>query len=143
MTAAVPSEERLALEKRTLDLRRAGATYQEIADELGYKNRGTAYKALRRALGRTLQDSADNLRELEAARLDQLQLGSWKAAMRGDPKAVANVLRVMERRAKLLGLDAPAKTELTGAGGNPLVVVLDPDLIPREEAPGDDEPASG
>lgn len=142
MTRQTPSQDRLELEKKTLDMRRGGATYQEIADELGYKNRGTAYKAVHRAIGRTLQDSADDLRAVEADRLDRLQMGSWAAAMRGDPKAVANVLRVMERRAKLLGLDVPSKTELTGAGGNPLVVVLDPDLIPREHH-DDDEPATG
>ena len=37
--------------------------------------------------------------------------------MRGDPKAVSAAIRVAERRAKLLGLDAPAltKTELSGS----------------------------
>jgi hypothetical protein len=37
-----------------------------------------------------------------------------------DMRAVDTVLRLMDRRAKLNGLDMPAKAEVTGAGGGPL-----------------------
>jgi hypothetical protein len=35
-------------------------------------------------------------------------------------RAVDTVLRLMDRRAKLNGLDMPAKAEVTGANGGPL-----------------------
>ncbi|WP_219808152.1 hypothetical protein, partial [Streptomyces fradiae] len=37
-----------------------------------------------------------------------------------DLKAVDTVLKLMDRRAKLLGLDMPIKTELAGPGGGAL-----------------------
>jgi hypothetical protein len=35
----------------------------------------------------------------------------WTKALNGDVRAVDSVLRIMERRAKLLGLDAPTKID--------------------------------
>jgi hypothetical protein len=40
-----------------------------------------------------------------------MTLALWPAAMRGDVTAVTGLLRIMERRAKLLGLDAPVKVD--------------------------------
>ena len=37
--------------------------------------------------------------------------------MGGSDKAVNSVLRIMERRSKLMGLDAPVRHELSGPGG--------------------------
>jgi hypothetical protein len=47
------------------------------------------------------------LRVLEAGRLDQLQLAIWKSALAGHLGAIDRVLRIMERRARLFGLDTP------------------------------------
>ena len=60
---------------------------------------------MERALNRTLQQPAQALRDLETERLDRLQLALWPKAMRGDVAAVKAILRLMERRARLLGLD--------------------------------------
>ena len=38
----------------------------------------------------------------------------------GNPVFLDKILGVIDRRAKLLGLDAPTKSELTGAGGGPI-----------------------
>ena len=46
-------------------------------------------------------------------------------------QAVGALVRIAERRARLLGLDAPRKTELTGADGEPLVPVTTEDLAAR------------
>lgn len=101
----VPSDETIAREKRVLELKRAGFTFDVIARETGYAGKGPAYKAYRRALARTLQQPAAELRLLEQDRLDQLQVVVWTRALGGDEKAIASVLRIMERRARLLGLD--------------------------------------
>jgi hypothetical protein len=40
----------------------------------------------------------------------------------GNPAFLAGVMSCIERRCKLLGLDAPAKAELTGKDGGPVQV---------------------
>ena len=46
---------------------------------------------------------------LELLRLDDMLFGLWPDARRGDNTAVVTVLKIMERRSKLLGLDMPVK----------------------------------
>lgn len=109
--AAVPSPELVDKEIRVLDLRRAGFTWQRIAEQVGYADHTGAYAAYKRAIKRTMQQPADELREQEIDRLDRLQVAVWPAAMKGDTKAILTIIRLMERRAKLLGLDVPIKIE--------------------------------
>jgi hypothetical protein len=109
---------------RALELRKAGATYQAIAEQLGYAQAKGAYKAVTSALKLTLREPAEELRELEVARLDAMLLVLWRRVQAGDEKAVDRVLRIMERRARLLGLDAPRRQELSGPDGKPLAFDL-------------------
>ena len=52
----------------------AGMTYQEIADELGYANRGTVYRLVQAALTPELQEDVETHRRLGRDRLDALQV---------------------------------------------------------------------
>lgn len=111
-------------EQQGLELRLGGASYVQIAESLGMTP-GGAYKAVDRALARQAaqtEEKADKLRRLELARLERLHLGLWQKAKAGDEKAVREVLRIAERRARLLGLDAPKRNELSGPQGAPLVI---------------------
>lgn len=101
-------------ELEALQLRRSGASLDDIAQRLGYKARSSAMRAIERAMNRNLGEGADALRGLELERLDRMQLGLWPRAIAGDVKAVAAVLRIMTRRAKLLGLDAPTRVQHEG-----------------------------
>jgi hypothetical protein len=47
-------------------------TYQQVADELGYANRGTVYRIVHQALASDTADAVETLQELEVARLDAL-----------------------------------------------------------------------
>lgn len=105
-----------------LELRKRGLTYSQIAAQTGYKSAQAAHKAVMTALQRTTQEPADEVRKLELERLDALLSGVWYAAINGDDKAVNNALRIMERRAKLLGLDAPVKNEVAGPNQGPVQV---------------------
>lgn len=100
-------------EKQALSMRRAGATYQQIADALEYGNPSNAHRAVFRALDRIPVEDAKELRTVECARLDALQAAHWRLAVGGNTKNARIILQVMERRARLLGLDAPTKVELT------------------------------
>ncbi len=95
-------------------LRRNGCTYDEIAATLGYAGRGSAFKAVGAALHAVRSEEVDTYRALELARLDRLQEAVWDKAVHGNLRAVDTVLKIMARRASLLGLDAPVKREITG-----------------------------
>jgi len=108
---AVPEPEQIDRELRVLELRRMGYTWQKIADSVGYADHTGAYAAYKRAMKRTLQQPADELRSQEVDRIDNLQLILWDQAITGDVKAIMAIIKLMERRAKLLGLDAPVRIE--------------------------------
>lgn len=107
----IPSPELVDKEIKVLELRRVGLTWVRIAEEVGYADHTGAYAAYKRAIKRTMQQPADELREQELDRLDRLQVAVWPAAMKGDTRAVATIIKLMERRAKLTGLDMPIKIE--------------------------------
>jgi len=94
-------------QRRAIELRRSGCTFDEIAVKLGYSGRGGAYKAVRKALRSVIEQPALEFLALELSRLDALQQAVWDQALRGDPKAVDAVLKIMDRRATYLGLNAP------------------------------------
>lgn len=99
-------------EERALELRREGYSYREIAKAMG----GTpslAHKRVSKAMERQLvrvADLAEQVKALELDRLDAMFRGVWKQASDGGLLAIDRALRIMERRAKLLGLDAPLRT---------------------------------
>jgi hypothetical protein len=98
-------------ERQVLELRLQGYTFDVIAEHVGYASPGSAHNAYKRGLMRTLQEPSQELRDLEIARLDRLMNGVWEKALLGDVPAVNAVLKILERRAKMLGLDAPAKIQ--------------------------------
>lgn len=96
-------------ERDALELRKGGMTFERIAEQLGYADRSGAWRAVNAALSATLQEPSDELRRLECERLDALLLAMWPKALEGSTWHVDRCLAVMDRRAKLLGLDAPTR----------------------------------
>ena len=107
----VPDPELVDREIKVLELRRAGLTWQRISEETGYADASGAYLAYKRAIKRTMQQPADELREQELDRIDRLQLALWPKAMKGDNASVNTIVRLMERSARLIGLDTPIKIQ--------------------------------
>ncbi|MFE1451995.1 hypothetical protein [Streptomyces olivaceoviridis] len=122
-----------------LKLRREGVRYDdERILALGYNSAATARSDLKRALEAHRDEEAAEVsvyRQQENERLDALLEAAWPRATQPSPvfdkegnvvgeeldmRAVDTVLRLMDRRAKLNGLDMPAKAEVTGANGGPL-----------------------
>lgn len=107
-----------------LDLRRSGLSYSRIGEKLGITKQA-AHRYVEKAMEETraqIAASADVLRAEEVARLDAMLQGLWAKAKRGDAAAVDRVLRIGERRQKLLGLEAPVRIETTGRDGKPIEV---------------------
>ncbi|WP_329474261.1 hypothetical protein OIE75_40835 (plasmid) [Streptomyces sp. NBC_01723] len=119
-----------------LKLRRQGIRYDdERILNLGYNSAATARSDLKRALEAHRDEEAAEVsiyRQQENERLDALLEAAWPAATTAKPirnkegdvvgeeidmRAVDTVLRLMDRRAKLNGLDMPARTELSGPDG--------------------------
>lgn len=102
-----------ANETKAVELRKAGASYAQIADALGLASASSAYRNVMRALARNQSEEVEELRMIEGARLDRMQQSLWHNAVRGDLPTVDRVLRIMERRARLFGLDAPQKVAVS------------------------------
>lgn len=99
---------------RALSLRLAGLRYEEIAERLDYADEAGPRKAIARILDRQQAEGVAELREVEGARLDRLQSAAWTAAIQGDLDAIKTVLAIIDRRAKLFGLNAPVAVALNG-----------------------------
>ena len=88
------------------ELRRAGASYELIAEKLRYASAAGAESSIRAVLNRKYKPEAvEEVVSMELARLDALQLIAWRRAKEGDLSALDRILKIMERRAKYLGLD--------------------------------------
>ena len=101
-------------EQDVVRLRRVGLSLDQIAKELDYKNASGPYKALMRHLKRNITElspSTEAVRQEEIERLDWWLQTISGQIMAGDLAAVNTGLRIQERRASLLGLDAPKQLE--------------------------------
>jgi hypothetical protein len=102
---------------KALELRKKGVRYEQIAQQLGYTNRGNAHKAVMKELNllaKECLEEASKVRDLELQRLDDLFLAAWKAIADGSESAIDRALRVSESRRKLMGLDAAQKVDVNG-----------------------------
>lgn len=109
----------LVREERSLELRIKGKTYQEIADELGITKQGVG-KALHRSIEKHRESCIENVEHHRIIELERLEimLREWmpkaldvdEKPSRSNDRAANVVLKIMKRKAELLGLDAP-KTE--------------------------------
>lgn len=109
-----------------------------------------ACKDVRQALKeRTTEvdEKAEELRAVENLRLDRLFFVAYRQAVKdGDLPAIDRALRIMERRARMNGLDKPSKTEIVtpAASDSELTSVALDELealigISEEAAHGSDE----
>ena len=122
-----PTPEVLDKEAQVVALRREGRSWDTIAQAVGYADPSGAHAAYMRASARIVKEDIDAIRDMETERLDMLQGAYWRQAMMGDVPAGMQVLRIMERRAKLLGIDQPIRQQVE-------VISYDADGIDSEVA---------
>jgi hypothetical protein len=120
---------------RALELRAAGASFREISIQLRVSV-STAWKCVDRGLAATRQEPSSNLRILERERLDRLTAQAVQVLQArhvvvsggkvvtdddGQPlvdhsptlAAINTLVRLMERRARLEGLDEPVRANVS------------------------------
>jgi len=105
---------------RAMELRMDGLSFPEIAAELKYNSRQAAHDAVMRAIDGVTREPVERLKTLDLERLDKLWQIQFMHAQAGDVQALAACMKIMERRARLLGMDAPVKQEVTGKDGGPV-----------------------
>lgn len=94
-----------------LEARKAGMSHDLIAEELGVTRNYVAV-ILKKELEtqRTLADQGvEELKQLERERLDEVIKSLWPDVQKGKYKAIELLIKVMERRAKMEGIDAPER----------------------------------
>lgn len=105
-----------AREIRAVDLRVLGWPYHRIAEEVGYHDASGARKAVMRVLTARAAEQGekrDTLVQRELELIDACIAGLSDKIRRGDARAVEVALKASERRARLLGLDAPIRANVT------------------------------
>jgi DNA-binding Lrp family transcriptional regulator len=109
---AQPNRAKIAEEQKTaFDMKRDGATYREIAEELGCAI-STAHKRVDDACAAVISPSVEEIRVTETARLDRLQGALKDGVAAGEVPAVDASRRLSESLRKLHGADAPVRSEL-------------------------------
>lgn len=101
-------------QREALELRKAGHPYSKIGEELGI-SAPAAHGLVSKALAAIREESselAEDVIRLELERLDALLAAVWDAATVGESDKVDRALKIMKRRAELLGLDAPTRQEI-------------------------------
>ena len=109
---------------QVLELRKAGRTFDEIAEALNYADRSGAKHAYDAAIKRMGREAAEDLRELELYRLEDLWASAYARAINlpdDDHDAFlkfgSHMLNISRRRSGLMGLDAPRQVEVSGPDG--------------------------
>lgn len=111
-----------------LSLRARGLPYRTIAERVGFAGPSGAHKAVMAALDDMLREPTEHVRQLELERLDYLWNCLMERVSLGDAHAVNAAVRVMERRARLLGLDAPSRGVLLTVEVEDLLNAMPPEV---------------
>lgn len=110
-TKIIKKERRL----QAISLRKQGLTYAEIGKIMGV-TRQAAYSYCEREFNKMLSEGsvvAEKALSLTLARYDELLKVYYSNAIQGDRESLQDVLSIMDRQTKILGLEAPKKSETT------------------------------
>lgn len=86
-------------------------------------NEKTAWRDVQaelKRLAKQTKETTEQVRQQETIRLDEMAKGVYPLAILGDVKSVEAMLKIMQHKARLYGLEAPVRAELTGKDGAPL-----------------------
>jgi len=96
---------------QAVQLRLAGKSFREIGSELGVTV-STAFALTEKGLRDYAQPDADQLFVETMAQLDALHARFWPSALKGDLDAFGAVRRIIDRKIRLVGLDAPRRVDI-------------------------------
>ena len=128
MIEKTPRKDEIIIRREAIAAMRArGLTQRQIRDsllnmkppiEVSIATVNRDLKIIRAEWKQKATESIDEWIASELADLDELEKQAWRE------KRYDLVLKIKDRRAKLLGLDKPMRTELTGADGAPVKITI-------------------
>ncbi len=114
-----------------LGYRKHGYTYHQIGEWMKCSH-VTAYNLVKKSIKDIYREDACDLVDLELARLDDLQASIAEQALAGNLQALDAYLKIMDRRARYVGINAPTKLETTGKNGDAIKIDI-PDTTPERQ----------
>jgi hypothetical protein len=112
-------------EQRALALWIRGATFEQIASAgFGITSASGAWRAVHRGLRRIPEAEATEARKAQLTRLQAIRMHIWNNAPKDPIRAAEALIKLEAREARLLGLDAPVKTEVSATDGRPLIEMV-------------------
>jgi hypothetical protein len=124
-------------EAQALEMAVSGYTFDEIAKEIGYADASGAYRAYRRALGKEKEPEKQELRK-EHRKLTKIYRRALAPNVKArEARSVEVLIKLMEREARLFGLDLATEAENNATPYNKRVNVhISADPAPSEQ-PGE------
>ena len=98
---------------RAFELRKSGLTYYEIGLQLGISKQA-AHQHVKKHLNEIaskVTELAKEVMTIELNRLDDMVFALYEKARSGDVSAIDRILKIMDRRAKYLGLDVVSQSD--------------------------------
>lgn len=103
--------EKVEQRSKVIHLRLQGYSFSEIAASSGI-SKTRAYQIVQEYIQEYRKDHAESIEqmvELDSQRMDNLMRALWTRFNDGETPAAGLILKLLERRAKMLGFDAPEK----------------------------------
>lgn len=116
-------------ERKALEMRKTGMTYEFIGIQLGLSTAG-ARACVLRAMEQMIQEPARELIIVQYERLNHMLLALWPQVNAGERGAISEARMIMQDMNRLMGADAPQKLQVSGGvdvthGGAIAVVDID------------------
>lgn len=111
--------------RRAMSLKLAGASYSQIALNLGYHDASGARKAVQRGMKNALHETAGELKKIHYGRLEHMLMLLWPDVNNRDLSSMSAALAVMDRMERLYGLNEATKLDVST--GNNTVILADGD----------------
>lgn len=97
---------------RALELRAAGFNYRQIGEDMGLGT-SRARAIIVQALREHASEAVEDMRLIDGDRIEQVIGGIWERCLQGDLRAIDRLVLLLERKAKLFGLDQPVEINVT------------------------------
>lgn len=126
---------------KAYDLRTMGKSYPSIAKELGV-SAATVRKDIKAYMDYLPRENAIELRDMELDKLNRMELALQKKALGGNTQAINTIVRIMQHRAELMGLDRIENNDGLESAKDAMIQIVNalmqgPDGKPREDTQGD------